>query len=78
MPTQFILGMRPGAQPIIGATLFTHYIANATAMTGICGHAAPLGWGPAGANLISSDPGQVTCGACLAALTRQNVPVPAA
>jgi hypothetical protein len=65
----FVLGMRSGATPILGATLRTHYIADTESMGSICGHSTPFGWAAGGPNILSTDLGQVTCGACLAALT---------
>jgi hypothetical protein len=66
----FYAGLRPGSVPMIGATLQVHMIADDQAMTSICGQVATYGWSAGTTPALQTDLSQVTCGACLAALTR--------
>lgn len=76
MPVPFYLGMRAGSVPLVGATLSAHAIADAEAQTSLCGAWTSLGWSQAAAGpALVADQTKVTCGFCLAALTRiTNVP----
>lgn len=68
------LGMRTGA-PIGGSVLRAHAILDDQTQLAACERGTSQGWAAAGpAPSQVTDLGQVTCGACLAALTRIGLP----
>ena len=67
-----VLGKRVGETPYIGDTLAAHAIADDDSVTSLCGAWTSQGWAAGGAPNDITHMGQVTCGWCLATLTKVN------
>ena len=71
-----VLGKRVGATPYIGSTLAAHAILDDDSVTSVCGAWTRQGWASGGSPGDITQAGQVSCGWCLAAMTKANMGPP--